>query len=659
VSNVARPEGLQVWNSSPAAADFDLDYGDPNEPLGPVRIAATLNAVASGKVVVGSSKPIAGLRAIVSDLVAVNAKGSIPAAQIEIRYALPNGYEICADSRYLAAANRFDGLSGNPPPEAPLPEKEKVRLNLQAPDVPLVPGAVVPVWVTVHVPRNAVPGNYEGTLTIRARGERDIRVPLKLSVAPWTAPDPGAFQTFVEVIQSPESVAMKYNVPLWSKEHFDLVDKSLDLVGQVGNKIVYIPLICETNLGNAETMVRWINDGQGGYKYDFSVMDKYLDLVEKRQGKPWVVCFYVWDMFLGQEGGYYGQENEVKAALQAYGNRGPEVSLLDPRTGKVEKLQLPLYSDPASLPLWKPLLNEILDRMKERGLGKAMTLGLVSDRVPTKETVSFFRTVLPEVPWAGNSHVILDRYKADGLVLKYQSEVFDGQYVPDPSVRRIYGWKWPGFGAYRNIDWVAHSPTGIQDGYPLTTFRFLGEMELLSGFFGFARMGADFWPVAEPRPGRPASRAASARLSERYIKSSWTRLNIKTALLEPGPNGAIGTARFEMLREGLQEAEARIFIEKTLDDKALRARLGEELVNQSQQVLDDRTRTIVRAVNTFMQSGDVAYNNTWATGGDCWWLAPPLVGYQWYLGSDRQPDTERLYTQAARVAEALGKSDVK
>ena len=298
----------------------------------------------------------------------------------------------------------------------------------------------------------------------------------------------------------------------------------------------------------------------------------------------------------------------------------------------------------------------VRDRMKKRGWENVMTLGLVSDRVPRKETVAFFKEVLPKIPWAGNSHVILDKYRADGLVLKYQSEVYDDNYVPDPSAARFYGWKPPGRGRWRNIDWVAQFPRALHDGYPLTTFRFLGEMNLLTGYFGFARMGADFWPVSEPGRSRSGRRAKYGKLSERYPKSSWTQLNIRTTLLEPGKKGAITTARFEMLREGLQEAEARVFIEKALDSKALRAKLGEELVNQCREVLDGRTRTIVRAVNTFIQSGDVAYNGTWATSGNCWWLAPGVVGYQWYLGLDRQAGTERLYSQAARVAEALGKS---
>ena len=69
VANIARPAGLQAWNSDPLAPDFDLDYGDPNEPLRPVEIVGAPNGAFSGKVVLGSDQPIRGLRASVSDLV--------------------------------------------------------------------------------------------------------------------------------------------------------------------------------------------------------------------------------------------------------------------------------------------------------------------------------------------------------------------------------------------------------------------------------------------------------------------------------------------------------------------------------------------------------------------------------------------------------------
>lgn len=49
--NVTRPAGLRVWNSHLLVTDFEADYGDPNEPLGPIRILAPRGGAGSGKVV--------------------------------------------------------------------------------------------------------------------------------------------------------------------------------------------------------------------------------------------------------------------------------------------------------------------------------------------------------------------------------------------------------------------------------------------------------------------------------------------------------------------------------------------------------------------------------------------------------------------------------
>ena len=52
-------------------------------------------------------------------------------------------------------------------------------------------------------------------------------------------------------------------------------------------------------------MVRWIKQPDGSYKHDFTILQKYLDMVVKIQGKPKVVCLYVWDTYL--EGGLSGR----------------------------------------------------------------------------------------------------------------------------------------------------------------------------------------------------------------------------------------------------------------------------------------------------------------------------------------------------------------
>ncbi len=63
--------------------------------------------------------------------------------------------------------------------------------------------------------------------------------------------------------------------------------------------------------------------------------------------------------------------------------------------------------------------------------------------------------------------------------------------------------------------------------------------------------------------------------------------------LSPGPDGARSTIRFEAAIGGVQECEARIFIEKALLDPAKRAKLGEETATRIQKLLDERTRVIL------------------------------------------------------------------
>ena len=115
---------------------------------------------------------------------------------------------------------------------------------------------------------------------------------------------------------------------------------------------------------------------------------------------------------------------------------------------------------------------------------------------------------------------------------------------------------------------------------------------------------------------------------------------ILTTLLAPGKEGAIRTARFELLREGVQECEARIFIEKALADQKLRGKLGAELADEAQRVLDDRTGALRKSI-------------AGAVHGVQFGL-PSQEGYNAYLAADWQELSERLYAAAWQVSIKLG-----
>jgi hypothetical protein len=93
----------------------------------------------------------------------------------------------------------------------------------------------------------------------------------------------------------------------------------------------------------------------------------------------------------------------------------------------------------------------------------------------------------------------------------------------------------------------------------------------------------------------------------------------------------VETVRFEVYREGIQEAEARIFLEGVLSDPEKRSRIGDATAAESQAVLDRRVRdirTAVEGMGTYVQ-------------------------WKWYVsGSNDRART--LYATAARVRNALG-----
>ena len=604
VPNTSRPAGIQVWNANTVAAVFDkADYADPGATLRPMKIVGALNGSFSGQVVVSSDAPLKEVAAKVSPLTIVEGEETIAVEMLKIRYGLPGGGEKGVWQRAgVRSPHRFDPLSDEPRKDA----------------------TVQPVWLTVSVPPDAAPGEYRGTLTVQAAGLEPTEVPVHLKVIGWKLPDPRDYRTHVGLIQSPDTIALKYKVPLWSEEHWKYVAESLKLLGQVGNKTIFIPLMARTNFGNEQSMVRWVKTAEEGkYTQDYSVVDTYLDLWEKHVGKPDVVCFYVWEPFAG--GGYFGKKGR-KA-------KGVPVTLLDPATGKTEDLVSPVYGTPESETFWKPIFDELLERLKKRGLtGKNFLIGIAGDSRPSGTVTDFFVKIAPYAEWVLHSHG--DAGHLGKAKVGYMSHVWGVHFAPDPDVpnkythkSRYHGWQqewrktvFPRAGA------GAINPP-LHGDAPLGTYREISEGMLVADYRGFGRVGADFWGVIPGKKGRFSS------VSARY--TSWAQLNLTTstgAVLAPGPNGAISTERFEMIREGVQECEAKIFIEKALIDKALRARLGEETAKKLQVMLDERIRLYRAACHT---------------------------SWNWFAASGWQERSERLYAAAAEVAAALQTGDPK
>jgi hypothetical protein len=553
--NLDRPPGFQVWtldrndrvtgNLPNNDAVAGTEYGDPVEGVLPITLVGARNGFFSGQVVASSTGPIKGLKAEAGDL---KGPGTIPASAVRVRYAVMDA----ATGGYRRQLSMADSLVDQPPAEVPVDKVAKA--------------AAQQILVTVRVPKDAAPGAYAGTLTVSAAGVPPVAVPVNLSVAAWTIPDPASFRTFVFAYQSPTAVALHYKVPEWSEEHWKYEEKSFELLGQLGNKAIHVAVVEKTQLGNDEGMIYWVRKEDGSYEYDFSVFDRYLKLAKKHCGPLDYVVFHVWHAGGWSDRGVK-QENKV--------------TVIDKKTGGREPLQVPEFATEESKKFWKPVLAAIKERLAKEGMEKAMVLGTLSDSTAPKSVFQMFTEIAPGVPWHRGCHTMNPQDQpyevmgGTGAKVSLHEHCY-GMSLADPRkplpiVHAMRGN--PGTAYFR----------GDFDYNSMQCFRLAAERALFTRKQGVGRFGLDFWDVLP---------AGAGRLGKRGIYNRWPQSTCEQReptvyrMATPGPDGAVPTLRFEALREGLGEAEALIVVSEGADKHA--ERIGKELTEKIRTLLMDR-----------------------------------------------------------------------
>ena len=588
--NVARPAGVQVWNHDLNDRVNVLDYGDPAEELRPIPIEAARNGAFSGQVVVGSDRPLRDVKVVPGDLKTARGEHTLPASCVRVRFGQLGG-------QAYQRADWFDGLGDAAPAEVPVHKTG---------------GALLPVWVTVHVPRDAAAGVYRGVLRLSLRGAEPRALRVQLHVADWTLPDPRNFRAYVGVYQSPTSLALRYKVAEWSPEHWKLMDKSFELLGRIGNKIVNVPLSNRTQFGNDEGMVFWIRKPGGGFDYDFTVFDRYLRLVGKHLGTVDFVVLHVW-----HSGGWKTREATQQNT----------VTVVDPKAGTRQRMQVPPFGTEKSKAFWKPVLDAVRKRLAAVGLEDALCLGILSDGTAPPEVFRAFDEIVPGgARWARGCHTQTRKtrpypLKGGGRVVCH--EFCYGMAMADPAKGLPAIWKQrsrPGVGFIRH---------NFDDRLSLLKYRTMVERALYCGTRGIGRIGLDYWDLIKNARGRTTTvfnrwpHSSCAQRSPNLYRLAW-----------PAPDGPAATVRYEQFRQGLQDTEAVVFVARAVGEHA--NELGGDLAGQCRRLLVDRMRYCRRRAPE--DSGQVyfrSYHHGW------------------------QGLTRRLYAAAAKVAAKLQRDEAE
>ena len=153
-----------------------------------------------------------------------------------------------------------------------------------------------PIWVSIRVPQDAAPAVYQGTLTVSGKGMPDETLNIRLRVTGRTLPKPQERTLNLDLWQNPYAVARYYQVPLWSKEHFDAMRPIMKMLTDAGQcaittSIMYKPWNGQTE-DHFDSMVTRIKRIDGTWRYDYAVFDRWVEFMMNDIGINRLICCY-------------------------------------------------------------------------------------------------------------------------------------------------------------------------------------------------------------------------------------------------------------------------------------------------------------------------------------------------------------------------------
>ncbi|MEU6036740.1 glycoside hydrolase domain-containing protein [Actinomadura sp. NPDC047616] len=258
---------------------FTIDGKDTRK----LSLSAVRGEQVSAQIAIAAGRRLDGVSADVGDLTGPGG-ARLPAPQVRFVRYVPvmrskSETDWSATVDQVASAREVSGDRNPDVVGDPLEEGPSV-------DVPAY--AAQPLWFTFHVPADAGPGSYTGTIEVAANGRAQATYPLTVEVADAAVPDASAFRFFLDVWLQPETIARAHGVRPWSRRHWELIEvyqRDLLSRGQkvINTTIVHDPWRHQWALGRRRSqtylpygsMIGWTWDGTR-FGFDFARFDRYV-----------------------------------------------------------------------------------------------------------------------------------------------------------------------------------------------------------------------------------------------------------------------------------------------------------------------------------------------------------------------------------------------
>lgn len=199
--------------------------------------------------------------------------------------------------------------------------REKADLLLEMTSLYVPERMVQPVWVEIAAAASAPPGRYAGTVRVYAHtlfeDERLLaELTFALEVKRHTLPEPGDYRFYLDLWQHSSNIARKYDVALWTDEHFRILDAYLASLGQLGQKAASV-IVSECPWSGQFThrdrepsdlfeysIVGVVKTKEGRFAYDFAALDRYVELAEKHGIREEIEVFGLLNIWQDPAAGY-------------------------------------------------------------------------------------------------------------------------------------------------------------------------------------------------------------------------------------------------------------------------------------------------------------------------------------------------------------------
>lgn len=516
-------DGEEVWNKMTAPVRFcwgttDVRYKKLNVPdvktTGTLRLKAWKGERVNAQAVLWTQKELEGAEIAVSEL--KNGSSVIPASAV-------NTYFV----RYVMTDElNKDGSGGCGPRE----NKAEWDSSMVADVLDIVRVREVqarstqPVWLNVWVPADARPGKYKGTLTVSGKNFEAMKLPFEIEVVNRTLPEPQKWAFHLDLWQNPYAVARYYQVPLWSKEHFDAMRPIMKMLVNAGQRAITASIMHKPWAGQTEdhydSMIFRMKKLDGTWVYDYTVFDKWVEFMMNEVGiKDLISCYTMIPWALSFD--YFDQAtNRVQFIKAAPGEEA--------------------YAE-----YWGTFLKDFSRHLREKGWFEKTAISM--DERPMeamREAIKVIKAADPEfkITLAGNYH---EEIQGD---LYYLSIPYGNQFPEEVKAER------------ERKGQISTVYTCCTEAFP-NTFTFSEPAEaawtvlhaVAGGYDGYLRWAVNSWPMDPLRDSRFRTWAAGDTYS-----------------IYPGPRSSI---RFERLVEGLQDCEKIHILREELAAKGANGKL--------------------------------------------------------------------------------------